>query len=442
MSTTCARRLNERGILIAGYGGKGGVWVSPGPWSRQAVLQMLRNPTYMGKYTRSGIVVPCPAIIDEETWQAVQRVTKQSRQQHTGRPSKNQYLLRMFLWCKKCTRRCITNPGRRVHGTHCPYYRCGNIEYKPFRRRCSAPGVPAAIIEAVAWNAIWGLLKDPALLLQLGRAYYEGLPKPEGNGAEALEHEAARLTQRIKTTRQMMRDSAIDYADGLAGIRQDEKRVRQIEEELAAAGRVVSLPPLRAAEAAMREITTGPEPKRYERRRNILEGILDLRMTYFDDDLQIEGKVPVPDAETSAGSGKKKCNTGIRADAQGQRKHRRGGEPGTAQEHTSGIPHVVVQIEQPPGNPCIPHFLLYLTDATELDEGSPSSFAIVEAGRYQVIGTALHVISEFSVEVAFHATPPELEQIEKLPQGSFALIEDQADSRNGRTLPKPSTDRL
>src|SRR5262249_19624802 len=134
------KMLNERGILSAGRwakGSEGSIWVPPGPWGRQTVLQMLRNPTYAGRHMRSGIEVPCPAIIDEEAWHAVQRVTERSRQQHTGRPS-NKYLLRKFLWCdaKHCGRRMITLPN---HGH--PLYRCGNIERKPYKRRCQAPGV-------------------------------------------------------------------------------------------------------------------------------------------------------------------------------------------------------------------------------------------------------------------------------------------------------------
>ena len=70
------KSLNERGILSAGYWAKGKVWVPPGPWSRQHALQMLKNPTYKGQHTRSGVVVPCPAIVNEELWDAVQRVTE------------------------------------------------------------------------------------------------------------------------------------------------------------------------------------------------------------------------------------------------------------------------------------------------------------------------------------------------------------------------------
>ena len=55
----------------------------------------------------------------------------------------------------------------------------------------------------------------------------------------------------------------------------------------------------------------GTEPATYEQRHSILEGVVGLRMNYYKGDLEIEGKIPVPDADTSAGSGKKKRNTGL-----------------------------------------------------------------------------------------------------------------------------------
>ena len=100
---------------------------------------MLQEPHLQGPAYARGIVVPCPAIVNEEMWEAVQRVTEQCRQQHTGRPSKNKYLVARFSWCAKCTRRCITSPGKQASGNRYPYYRCGNIEYKPYKRRCHAP---------------------------------------------------------------------------------------------------------------------------------------------------------------------------------------------------------------------------------------------------------------------------------------------------------------
>lgn len=161
-------------------------------------------------------------------------------------------------------------------------------------------------------------MKDPALLLKLGRAYYEAMATPEGDPTGTPEHERERLAAKIETTRAMMQDNQIVYGKGKADIRAAEERIRQIEQELAAAGRVVSLPPLRTAEAAMREITSGAEPKTYERRRDILEGILGLRMEYLDGDLEITGKVPVPDAASSSTGSEKKCNRGVSAHSERQ----------------------------------------------------------------------------------------------------------------------------
>ncbi len=303
-----AKRLNEAGILSAGYNGKPG-----GRWSKNTVLQMLNSTTYIGQHLCSGITVPCPAIIDPQTFAAAQRISEGNRKRLVGRPS-NKYLLRGFLWCRKCGWRCITNPN---HGR--PYYRCGNIEYKPFTRRCPAPGVSMTAVETVAWKTLWSLLKNPALLLQLGQAYYDALGNPESEGVEKLETEAARLRAKVATTQAMMQDSLMPYAKGKADIRTCEERIRQIEAELAAAGRVISLPPLRAAEAAMREITTGAEPETYDERRPILEKIIDLRMKYHGRNLEIEGKVPIPaSAPASVGGGKKNRYSRLGADAQGE----------------------------------------------------------------------------------------------------------------------------
>jgi site-specific DNA recombinase len=333
-----AKRLNDAGILSAGFISKKHPEKSrpPGRWSRTTVYQMLRNSSYAGKHVCSGIEVACPRIIDDETFRAARRMNDENRKRLVGRPS-TQYLLRGFLWCAKCGRRCTTFPNGGY-----AFYRCNNVKHQPYRRICFAPQVTQKAIEAAAWNEIWKLLKNPALLLSMGQAYYDALAKPEDNSAEGLERETARLMERIKVTRQMMRDSAIGYAEGLAAIREDEKRVRRIGEELAAAGRVVSLPPLRAAEAALREITAGSEPKTYERRRDILEGIVDLKMKYLEGNLEIEGKVPVrADAPASAGGGKKNCHRRVGADAQCQREHHHGREARIAGQGPEGIPQVL-----------------------------------------------------------------------------------------------------
>jgi site-specific DNA recombinase len=354
------KMLNERGILTSGRWAKRGqdgapsarpprpstrnkgVWMPPGPWSRQTVLQLLRNPTYKGEHTRSGIVVPCPAIVSAEIFDEVQRITEKCRQQHTGKPTR-QYTFSGFGWCP-CG-------GRLVRGGTCGttgkrdkvYLRCSKTALKLSDRRCLARSVDVRLYEEIAWNAIWSMLKNPALLLELGRAQIEAMQKPKGTSTTTLERERERLAAKIATTRDMMPDNLLPYAKGKADIRAAEERIRQIEQELAANGRVLSLPPLRAIEAAVREITSGPEPKTFERRRSILEGILDLRIVYRDGDMEITGKVPVPDAATSMGSEKRKCNSGVGADAEGERKHRHRAEYRRFPEAAAGVEHVLHQ---------------------------------------------------------------------------------------------------
>ena len=83
-----------------------------------------------------------------------------------------------------------------------------------------------------------------------------------------------------------------------------------------AAGSVLTLPPLRAVEAAVRRIAEVPEPDTYEERRPVLEKLVGRPISYYDGDLQIEAKVPVP--EVAEVSNRKNCNISLGADAKGQ----------------------------------------------------------------------------------------------------------------------------
>ena len=61
--------------------------------------------------------------------------------------------------------------------------------------------------------------EEPGPLLKLGQAYYDGLDLPDGDGAEKLEQEAARLRRKIETTQAMMQDSLLPYAKGKGDLR-------------------------------------------------------------------------------------------------------------------------------------------------------------------------------------------------------------------------------
>ena len=189
-----------------------------------------------------------------------------------------------------------------------PGYRCGNIEYKPHKRRCDAPRVQQAKLETVGWSAIWRHITQPELLLANAQAYYDSLPK---HGTAKLEQELADVTRRMERTQRMVRMGAMDEDKGITDILADKQRIAEIQGELRAAGSVLTLPPLYAVEAAMRRIAEGPEPQTFAERRPVLEKIVDLKLRYFDGALDIEGKVPVPEPVQGLGSNRRNCNSSL-----------------------------------------------------------------------------------------------------------------------------------
>jgi hypothetical protein len=150
------------------------------------------------------------------------------------------------------------------------------------------------VIETAAFSVLWGVLTNPALLLEMGRAYYESLPQPESDGLKELERELAQLRDREEMILELVKRKLMKISEGQKEIEQDIRpRVAVIREKLRMAGRVVRLPSILEAEAALREITDGPIPETYQDRRKILDRIGELRMTYLDGELEISGKVPI-----------------------------------------------------------------------------------------------------------------------------------------------------
>lgn len=137
---SCCAFLNEAGVRTK----RGNLWALP------VLRNLLENPTYMGTFaygrlvhrqkrelTRSGkpkadrtkrdpseqILIPCPAIIDAETYQKVQQRLEESRAERGGRPSLN-WPLSGIVFCGVCHTR--DNTGRR-----CSALRTSNEKKRP-----------------------------------------------------------------------------------------------------------------------------------------------------------------------------------------------------------------------------------------------------------------------------------------------------------------------
>jgi len=312
------RRLNELGILTAGKKRKDGSWrYEPGLWSRDAVIDILQNRHYVGEHWEAGkkIDVVCPQFIDREVFEGVQQMwlIEKDNGDKLGRES-NAALLGQFLVCARCKHNMYFH--RRPHGRHS--YRCVHYNKKHLTKLCHLKQIACCVIEPVVFLAIWRHLTQPDLLLANARAYYDSLPsRPE---TATLEKELTEVTARIKRTANMVRlgtyvnsDGLFDEDEGNAEIRNDQKRIAEIKAELRTAG-VVDLPAKHVIESACRriaEVTEDEMPLTFAERRPVLDKLLNLKIHYDGEYVEITGSVPVPGALAQKG---RKCGERINGD--------------------------------------------------------------------------------------------------------------------------------
>ncbi len=93
-----ARVLNERGLRTRRGGG----------WNVATLRDMLRNPVYVGTYTRFGLRVPRShdAIVDAETFRAAQDIFRE-RRRRVSAPASEPFLLSGIAYCAECGNRMI-----------------------------------------------------------------------------------------------------------------------------------------------------------------------------------------------------------------------------------------------------------------------------------------------------------------------------------------------
>jgi site-specific DNA recombinase len=160
-----ARWLNEAGRMTRGTKHRAG-----GRWSGRTVLQLLRNPVYLGKRRVEGELIAAahPAIVDSKIAEQVDlaigaRRTSHSRPRQRLLASQNDpYMLRGILHCGDCGRPMTTSSSKAVSlkrpNAHPRYYRCRETAT---RAACKPPvQVAAAKTEA----DVLAMLRDPNII--------------------------------------------------------------------------------------------------------------------------------------------------------------------------------------------------------------------------------------------------------------------------------------
>jgi len=168
-------------------------------WALSSVARVLRDPIYVGRayYNRrqwSGtsykpraesewIEIPVPVIIDPTLYAHAQAQLGTNRQRYQGRPGTRFYLLKGLVRCGSCGR---SMPGWPSKGK--PTYRCtGRNGFAP--RSCPLPQrVPQERLEALVWDTVAGVLRNPAVLAEKLETYRTKLGVREVEIVSELEY--------------------------------------------------------------------------------------------------------------------------------------------------------------------------------------------------------------------------------------------------------------
>ena len=173
------RLYTEEGIsmneIAYALDGKGYLRRNGARWIPGRISQTIKNPIYKGELfvnrQKAGapvdpsewIKIAVPPIVDPDTWEAAQKRALTNKT-FAKRKVKKEYLLRGLLYCGECGSRLTAKTY--LYGGRKPYskYICYKREHKKRTGGCVLPSLPSKAADAVVWDLMQGLVKDPSVL--------------------------------------------------------------------------------------------------------------------------------------------------------------------------------------------------------------------------------------------------------------------------------------
>ena len=148
----------------------------------------LTNPTYIGKFTYNGEVVPdlAEALIDEETFEKVQSFVKANARAPAANKAVAEYLLHGKVYCGHCGAHMIGESGRGRGGTY-HYYTCAARKKK---HSCAKKNEKKDFIEWYVVEQTLMYVLTPARMREIAKAVVAEYEK-EFSGSKADEYEKA-----------------------------------------------------------------------------------------------------------------------------------------------------------------------------------------------------------------------------------------------------------
>jgi site-specific DNA recombinase len=242
-------------------------------WDRTTVWGMLKNPAYQGTAafgkTRVGplparlrpvrggieqprrpvgiydvppdewIMVPVPAVVDSEVFEAVQAQLEENRRRSRQGARGERFLLQGLIVCKQCGYayygKAISPAAGKGRRRDYAYYRCCGSDAYRFggQRLCSNPQVRTDRLDTAVWQEVEGLLGDPhRLAAEYERRLVEvSRGDPSRSDAALLDGQIAKLNRGIGRLIDGYAEDLIDKAEcepRLTGLR---RRLAGLEQQ-------------------------------------------------------------------------------------------------------------------------------------------------------------------------------------------------------------------
>jgi site-specific DNA recombinase len=316
-----------------------------GRWATGTVGRLLRREVYVGRLylnrtkmePRPGhrarqvrrpkeewVLVPCPAIIDEATFDAAAKACADNTNFSARRldPNEEGWLLRGLVICA-CGARRATDRLRGANGT-IRYYEClyrDPVQAGRPERRCGEGMIRADALDQFVFDQLRAALLNPELLLAGEEAVLANTPTPDD---ELLAAQLDRLQRRLDAAEAERRRLADLYQAGVLDLPETQRRGRELAERqrrttaehdaLVAQRRELSTDNRlrrRVDDFAARVRSTIDELDFHQRQRlvRLLVDHVDVRGWHVDIHLRIPLDQPNPDTDpepTSPRRGKKK----------------------------------------------------------------------------------------------------------------------------------------
>jgi site-specific DNA recombinase len=306
-------------------------------WGTATVRGILSNPTYtgtiygnrtrmrparirrsathpIGRPRDSQVPVPAdqwiavatiPAIVTRELFDRVQAKIAQNRTFATRNNTATEYLLRALVSCGACQLAC---QARRTMPTGKTYYICTGKNLQVRQRlgsTCRSKFIPAGVLDELVWADLVDLLQHPDRVAKALRraAGGCGLPQELQARRENLRRGRSSLAQQIERLTEA-------YLSGVLKLGEYERRRKELErrdgtlaqqEELLSgeASRAVEVSgAIDSAEAFARRVRAGLDTATFERRRQLVELLID-RVVVTGDNVEIRYAFPIGPAGES-----------------------------------------------------------------------------------------------------------------------------------------------